>query len=283
MARYNIQNRIVLITGAAHGIGWATAQAFSQRGATVIMCDVDVQKGYERANELGEHTHFIPLDVRNRDAFIQVVNEIETRWGSLDVLINNAGIMPIGPMQDLSESTERQLFEINVFGAINGIHAVLPNMLHRNAGQIVNIASLMSHIPTPYAALYTGTKFAIRGVTEALRHELRATNVHLCVVYPSLVQTELVAGIRPLSFPPAVNPTQVARAIVQGVERKRLQVYIPKIGRFLGSLPTFLPQFALEKIAKLTGLTKLFYHIDTADRQSYRHRLKENAEPPTSS
>ena len=82
-------------------------------------------------------------------------------------------------------------------GTLNGIHAVLPLMRQRNAGHIVNIASLAGRIPTPFATLYSGTKFAISGITEALRQELHGTDIHLCIVYPSMVMTELVAGVSP--------------------------------------------------------------------------------------
>ena len=153
-------------------------------------------------------------------------------------------------------------------------------MLERNEGQIINVASLIARIPTPFAALYTGSKFAVSGMSEALRHELRGSQVHVCVVYPSLVRTELVAGIKPPPFPPAVTPKQVAAAILKAVERKKGDVYVPRIGRLLALLPALLPDLILSWLSKVTGLSAIFYKVDRSARQSYTHRIASHNKSP---
>ena len=269
-----IQDRIFVVTGAARGIGLSTARALIQRGTKVVICDVDTVQGQISADELGPSASFYQLDVSNRSMFKAVIDQIETDVGPVHGLINNAGILSVGSILEQSEAGERKMIDVNLFGTLNGIHAVLPKMQDRRSGTIVNVASLTSKIPAPFGAMYTATKFAISGLTEALRQELGESGIHLSIIYPALVNTELTSGIKPTLFPPPLSSVDVAEAIVQAIQHRKNRAYVPKIGAALGLLPSLLPDKLIVRIADLTGLTNLFDEVDVSQRSAYRNRIK---------
>ena len=201
---------------------------------------------------------------------------IEEELGPVDVLINNAGIMPVGRMLDLDLETETRQVDINLMGPLHGMHAVLPGMLERDSGHIVNVASLAGRIPAPFAALYSGTKFAVVGLTEALRHEFADTGLHFCLVYPAVVKTGLIAGISAPGFPAPLRPEQVAAAMVHGLERGKPRIYAPRLGSFLGLLPWLLPDAVAAFLGRISGADTMFLEVDEEARRDYRQRSQGN-------
>ena len=121
---YTLQHRVIVITGAARGIGLAAAKAFLSYGSKVVICDVDATTGEQRAKELGDAAFFYRLDVSDRKSFQNAMDQIEEEVGAIDVLINNAGIMPIGSFQEQDEESEYRQVQINLLGPVHGIHAV---------------------------------------------------------------------------------------------------------------------------------------------------------------
>src|SRR5689334_4670783 len=172
-ARRSLVGSVVAITGGARGIGRATAAALIAQGAKVAIGDLDAALAAGTAQELGHGTLGLTLDVTNQVSFEAFLDRVETERGPLDVLINNAGIMPIGPFAEESDDTARALVNINVHGVIFGSKLALRRFLARGSGHIVNIASAAGKAGFPGGATYCATKHAVVGLSEAIRAEVR--------------------------------------------------------------------------------------------------------------
>src|SRR5882672_8763461 len=185
------------ITGAARGIGRATAEAFLRQGMKVAIGDVDVDVAQETASELGPSAVALPLDVTDRASFAAFLDEAERQLGPLDVLVNNAGIMQIGRFLDEDDLTAQRMVDINIHGVILGMKLALPRMIARDRGHVVNISSQAGKFGTPGGATYSATKHAVVGLTEAVRGELRLMDAHIDLSYvmPFVVNTELGSGL----------------------------------------------------------------------------------------
>src|SRR5215218_4842529 len=227
-----IAGRVVAITGAARGIGRATAGALAREGATVAIGDLDVELARRTAEEIGAGAAAFELDVTDRDSFERFVEDVETQLGPVDVLVNNAGIMPLGPFLAEDDATARRQVEVNVHGVLLGMKIVLPRLVARGRGHVVNIASAAGKAPYPGGATYCGTKHFVVGMSETVRGELRGSGVEMSVVMPVLVDTELATGVRTAWGVPRLAPEDVAEAIVQTLRRPRFDVFVPRsIGR----------------------------------------------------
>ncbi|WP_337880299.1 SDR family oxidoreductase [Rheinheimera sp.] len=185
------QSKVILITGASSGIGEATAQVLARAGHKVMLAarrtdrlDAIVQ----RIRQEGGSASAYRLDVVSRDNFKAVVAAIQAEHGALDVLVNNAGIMPLAPMAALHAEEWDQMIDVNIKGVLNGIEAVLGEMEQRG-GHIINIASIAAHNVFPTAAVYCATKFAVRAISTGLR--LETTKVRVTTVSPGVVESEL--------------------------------------------------------------------------------------------
>src|SRR5688572_26211041 len=233
MADKDLRGKLVLITGGARGIGRATAVELLRAGARVVIADIDLPLAETTARELTSSGEIRPmkLDVTQRSEWEQVVEKVERDVGPIEVLVNNAGIMSLGKFLELDENNDRRQIEINVMGVLHGMRAVLPRMQARGKGHIVNVASLAGRVGIPHATTYTATKFAVIGATESLRNELRGSGIDFTYVMPYLVNTELASGTKGLRWPPIVEPEDVARALVAGVRKNRLEVYVPRVGQ----------------------------------------------------
>src|SRR5438046_1860036 len=150
----DLSGRVVAITGGARGIGLATARALRAAGARVAIGDIDRDGAITAADGLGPGVLAAGLDVTDRESFADFLALVERELGPLDVLVNNAGIMPIGPMVDESDDVARRVFEVNVLGCLTGMKLALPGMLRRGRGHIVNVASAAGKSPVPGGASY---------------------------------------------------------------------------------------------------------------------------------
>ena len=174
MALTQLRGRVALVTGGARGIGKATTRALLAAGARVAIADIDSQAAEATAEALSADgtTRAYGLDVTDRHQFEDVVQEIEAQLGPVDLLVNNAGIMVLGPFLQLDQRLDERQVDINVYGVINGMRTVVPSMVRRGTGHVVNIASSAGRVGVPFAATYSATKFAVIGLTEAVRYEL---------------------------------------------------------------------------------------------------------------
>ena len=193
----NIRGKTIAITGAARGIGFATAKALLARGARVVIGDRDVafqESAVADLTKLGQVSGY-PLDVTDRESFATFLDKARTDGdGHIDVLINNAGVMPIGPFLEQSEKAIRSSIEVNLYGVITGCQLALPDMIERRSGHIINIASLSGLIPVPGQVVYVGAKFGVVGLSAALADEVAPHGVDVSVIMPPFTNTELISG-----------------------------------------------------------------------------------------
>jgi len=225
-ARRSLAGQVVAITGGARGIGRATAAALIAQGARVAIGDIEAALAQRTASELGAGTAGLPLDVTDRDSFAAFLDEVESRLGPLDVLVNNAGIMPIGPFPEETDATAERMVDINLRGVLLGSKLALARFLPRRRGHLVQIASAAGKFGLAGGATYCATKHGVVGLSEALRQELRGTGIEISVVMPVVVHTELGSGLPETRGLKAVEPEDVAAAIVEALNAKRLRYYM---------------------------------------------------------
>src|SRR5262249_6076507 len=186
-----LAGKVVAVTGGGRGIGRAVAEALAGAGARVAIGDVDVQAADNAAKEIGHGVLALPLDVSDPVSFERYLDEVEARLGALDVLVNNAGIMTLGPFVAESQDTARRMVNVNLPGVIIGSRLALRRMLPRRAGHLVNVASQAGKVPAAGGATYSATKHAVVGLSETIRQEIRGSGVRISLVLPSAVNTEL--------------------------------------------------------------------------------------------
>lgn len=224
----SLAGKVVAITGGGRGIGAATAAVLVQAGARVALGDLDVETAKRTADRLGEAAVALPLDVTDRTGFTAFLDEVESQLGPLDVLINNAGIMPIGPIEDESDRITTSQLAINLHAVIHGSREAIRRMKPRGRGHIVNVASAAGKIPVPGGATYAATKFGVVGFCESIRGELRGTGIEVSCVMPGIVNTELAAGLEENPVFKTVSPDDVAQAIARAIAKPRFEVFVPR-------------------------------------------------------
>lgn len=269
--RRSLNGKVVAITGGARGIGRATAEALVRRGARVAIGDVDLALAEQTAAGLGGGTVALALDVSDRASFETFLEEAERQLGPLDVLVNNAGIMPTTPFVEESEDSFRRQIEINLVGVIHGTQLAMARMMPRDSGHIVNIASQAGKAGIPGIATYSATKHAVVGLSESVRGELRGRNVEISCVMPTVVNTELTAGVGQKWVKP-VEATDVAEAIVEVLEVPRFDVYVPKSNGAILRAAALMPRSAAEWVGRAMGTDKLMTEVDHAARAAYEER-----------
>jgi len=282
-ARRPITGRTVAITGGARGLGLAMAEAASARGAHVALGDLDAELAAAEAAKLPHNAVGLPLDVTDRDSFKRFLDEVETRLGPLDVLVNNAGIMVVEPFLEEPDSLTRRQFDINVHGVIIGMRLALPRMLERRSGHVVNIASAAGKVAVAGEAVYVATKHAVVGLSESVRHELQGSGVELSVVMPGLANTELASGMSAGRGVKLVEPHEVGLALVDALENPRFDVFVPASLDPLLRFSQILPRRGRDFLNRLFETDKIATQIDKNARAAYAARASAgtpNVAPP---
>jgi NAD(P)-dependent dehydrogenase (short-subunit alcohol dehydrogenase family) len=273
----SLAGKVVVITGGGRGIGAATAKALTRLGAQVAIGDLDLDVAKTTADELGENAVALPLDVTDRQRFTEFLDEVERQLGPIDVLINNAGIMPIGPFEDESDRTTGHQLEINLHAVIHGTREAVKRMRPRASGHIVNIASVAGKAGFPGGATYCATKHAVVGLSEAVRMELRGTGVEVSVVMPAIVRTELATGLQEARFIKSVGPEDVADAIVKALQNPKFDVFVPRSVVATLYLARLLPRRAGEWVARVFKGDQLLLGAEHGARTAYEARADASA------
>lgn len=258
----DLEGASVAVTGGARGIGAAITERLRARGAQVLVGDLSG----------GDVT----LDVRDPASYAAFVAAAEEAHGPLDVLVNNAGVMPNGPFLEMAPETERLMVEVNLMGVLTGMHLVLPGMVERGRGHVVNVASLAGKVPLKGLAVYNATKFAVVGLTAATRLEMAPHGVSVTAVLPSAVDTALASGLdmRPL---PKVSPESVAAAVERSVATRAGEIAVPRYIGALAGAAAITPTPVLDRIRSLVKDDRAL-RTDDVERAAYRDRLTEDAQ-----
>lgn len=215
----NLTDKIVLVTGASSGIGEASVRELAGAGATLFIGARRGDRLRALAEELGAAVAWRELDVTDAASFDGFADAAAERFGRIDALVNNAGIMPLSPMAALKRDEWRRMIDVNIHGVLNGIAAVLPRFLAQGGGHVVNVASIAAHVVLPTAAVYCGTKHAVRAITEGLRQEQDL--IRTTLISPGVVATELgrditdaaVAADLKVWREKSLTPDAIARAV----------------------------------------------------------------------
>jgi hypothetical protein len=247
----NFKNKVVVITGASSGIGEAAAEKFAKKGANIVLVARRKEKLEEVERKLSNYSIKILVhvcDVSDKEQVKQMSEKVIETFSKIDVLVNNAGFVIYGKIEELSiEDIESQM-QTNYFGMINCTKYFLPYFLKQNFGHIVNVASVGGSFGVPGIASYCATKFAMLGFSEGLHHELHGTNVGVTVVSPIMVKTSLFEHPSFKNFTKhatgvSLNSGTVANAIIKASNSSRLEIVVPsfiRIGIWLKQTFPFL-------------------------------------------
>jgi NAD(P)-dependent dehydrogenase (short-subunit alcohol dehydrogenase family) len=272
----SLTGKVVAITGGGRGIGRAIAQALAREGARVAVGDLDREAAEQTAATLGDEALGLGVDVTDHPGLIAFLDEVEQRLGPLDVLVNNAGIMPVTPLvEESAESIARQL-DVNLRAVIHGTQEAMRRMVPRGTGHIVNMASIAGRSGFPHLATYCATKHGVVGLSEAARVELRDTGVEVSVVMPSIVRTELATGLAD-SRVKAVEVDDVAREVLAALRTPRFDVFVPRSNGPLLQLTSPLPRRAREAIGRWLKADQALLKADRSARVAYEARAAASA------
>lgn len=273
----DLAGRTIVITGAARGIGEATAELLAAHGVRVVLGDRDAPLVQAVAQRIGRGALAAELDVTEPAswrAFLAATAEA----GPVDALVNNAGIMPLGSVLKEPDEVAKAIVDVNVHGIINGTKAVGPGMVERGRGHIVNVASAVGRLAVADGATYSASKFAAVGFTEATRAELAPHGVDVSMVLPTVVRTELAAGVPAARGVKAVSAEDVARVILSTLQRPRAELWVPRYVQGLTKATGLLPRRVQEAIGHAFKADRVLADRDDAARAAYEARVR----PPSS-
>jgi NAD(P)-dependent dehydrogenase (short-subunit alcohol dehydrogenase family) len=254
-----LEHRVALITGAGGGIGRAIALCLARRGCRLALADIDaagLAETHAQALKLGVHASKYPLDVAVRAAVAALPAEVLESHAGVDLLVNNAGVALGGNFEQVSETDFDWLMEINFYGVVRMTRAILPLLRISDDARIVNISSVFGLISPPGQSAYSASKFAVRGFSNALRHELSGTRVGVSVVHPGGVATAIARNARVSADTSAeekrrrlalaekllrLPPEKAAQIIVRGIEKRRARILVGGDAVFIALIERLFP------------------------------------------
>ncbi len=236
MSKRRFQNKIVLITGASSGIGKATAIAFAREGAVAVLAarrEETLRGVAEEIEGAGGEAFVAPVDVSSPDQVRRMVADVVAEYGRIDILFNNAGTSMVGRIdgEDFVDNT-RKMFEVDYLGTVQVLKEVLPVMKRQRSGHVMNMSSVVGRKAFPGFAGYSSIMYALSGLTDALRQELRGTGINVSVIHPALTQTPLLSAVDRADMPPPfrnltpIPVEDVAAAVLDGVHNNRLRTVV---------------------------------------------------------
>jgi NAD(P)-dependent dehydrogenase (short-subunit alcohol dehydrogenase family) len=269
-----VRDKVVVITGGARGIGLATATALHNLGAKVAIGDIDEVRVKESGAALGVDVYG-KLDVTDAHSFSDFLDEVERQLGPIDVLINNAGIMPVGRIIDEPDAVTRRILDINVYGVILGSKLAVQRMVPRRSGHVINVASLAGELYIVGLASYCASKHAVIAFTDSARLEYRSAGVEFSAVLPTFVNTELVDGTPGMKGFRNAEPAEIADAIVRLVAHPKPRVRLTKAAGAMVVSQKFWPRRIAEGLNRLLGGDHVFTDdVDVEKRRAYEARAR---------
>ena len=267
----SLTGKVAVVTGGGRGIGKAISAGLAREGVRVAIADLDGATAEQAAAEVGGEAIGLALDVTDRPAFTAALDEIERRLGPVDIVVNNAGIMPIGPFEEETDATAIRQLELNLHAVIHGSKEAVRRMKPRHTGSIVNVASIAGKFGSPGGATYSACKHGVVGLCEALRAELYGTGIEVHVVMPAFVNTELAAGTKEIKGIKRSSPEDVADAVVDALKTGRFEVYVPKSVKALVTSVAISPRALAEWVGRKMNDSVLL-SADLSARAAYEQR-----------
>jgi NAD(P)-dependent dehydrogenase (short-subunit alcohol dehydrogenase family) len=261
MSTNPFQGKVAIVTGASSGIGRATALVLAGQGASVVLASRNSEALSALAEDLkqqGRQVIVIPTDVTQREQVEALVREVIAQWGRVDILVSNAGEYIRAPITELDPADLQRSLDVNFFGGVYCVKAVLPHMLAQKSGHIVFVTSMDGKIGLPPDAPYVSAKFALTGFCEVLRQEVRDSGIAVTNVLPGRVDTGMIEDLRFTWISPKISPESVAAAILKGIRKRKPIVIVPPLARLLYYINVFAPTLSdqLSRFFHLEGWAK---------------------------
>lgn len=255
-----LAGKVVAITGGARGVGFATARACVDAGMTVAIGDLSAAASEEAAQRLGaDRAIGLAVDVRDRGSFSAFMDAATECFGEIDVLVNNAGVLHMGPFASAEPGDVQRQLDVNLGGVLVGSRLALDRFLPRGEGHIVNLASTAAMVAAPNGAVYSATKYAVLGFTRALRGELRGSGVRTTVVMPGVIRTAMTTDFHSAFGVRTIEPEAVGNAIVSALRTGAPEVCVPKEVALQGRLFTTLPARLADALKRMTRADQIMH------------------------
>ena len=256
-----VRGKLVLITGAAMGMGKLTAEKFAEAGAKLVLLDMNEEELDKTAREIGlrgTNVWKFVQDVTDREGVYALAEKIQDEIGTVDILINNAGIVQGGALLETDDALLMKHYEVNVFGCIWFMKAFLPGMILKGRGHVVNMASASGLLGVPNLAAYASSKWAAIGLSESMRLEMESLGheeIKFSTICPSYVATGMFDGVKAPLFTPILKPETMADKIFEAVVEEKTFVLEPLIVKFTPALKALLPGHIFDAVSGLLGAT----------------------------
>ena len=255
------RDKVAIVTGASSGLGRELAVALANLGAKVVLAARSEGPLQELASELGqENTLVCPTDVTDLKLVENLARKTVETWGSIDLLFNCAGVFRAAGFGSVSIESFRQTVEVNIMGTVHCLKAVIPYMRQQQNGRIVNLSSLAGKYPVPGSSDYSTSKYAIAGLSNALRQELKHDNIYLTAVYPAFIATPILNGhlksVRECLFyrlTCSYTPQMAAKSILKAVRKKKREIILPRFHYFTSLFHSILPGLSEGTVGFLSG------------------------------
>jgi NADP-dependent 3-hydroxy acid dehydrogenase YdfG len=272
-----LADQVIVVTGGAQGIGRAIAAALAAAGARVAIGDRDGETVTATAAQLPGSVRGFTLDVTDTESFSGFLAAVESLWGPIDVLVNNAGVMWVGPFDQEPEEATARMLDVNLHGVIRGVRLAAPAMRTRGRGHIVTMASAAAQLSPPGESTYAATKHGVLGYLAGVREELHGSGVQLSVIMPGVVDTALAAGTA-TGAARMLQPSDVARMVVRVIQHPRFEVTMPRYVGPLRRIAELLPQGPRDRVMRVLIPNQVTATHGSSARAGYDSQFQA---PPT--